>query len=342
MKLKPLGQSIIPRLASYLFFVIISIRNLRYTFFPGAVKKIKYFTVSIGCIHAGGTGKTPLSLLLGKYFLTKGHETVFLSRGYRRKSNKPVIVRPGEQKGWEEIGDEPAMLKRNLPESWLGIGADRYSNARKISSGISENAVFILDDGFQHRKIFRDINIVCLPPDPFNDYLIPAGYLREPISSLTRADIICLIGLKSDFEILERNKVKIENGFPKASVFILYQTIDQWVNTKTGQTSQISPFKSPLVISGIARPYRFIDIIRENGVTPCNIVSYEDHHPFNTAEIEKLCNPTIDGILTTEKDIMRLSTINLVNCPNICYLKVKLTFSDSSMGEKFLSFFDRK
>lgn len=331
----PLGPRLIPRLCAGLYAVIIACRNLWYDLFPGAVRKLNRYTISIGGIHAGGTGKTPLTLLLGEYFQKNKRDTVILSRGYKRKTTKPIIVPPGEQRSWEEIGDEPALLKRNLPDTWLGIGADRFSTGTAIQARISDNGIMILDDGFQHRRLFRDRNIVCLPPDPFHDYLLPAGYLRDPYASLNRADIICLIGLEKETDILIRNQKKTAMRFPKASVFILLQTVDQWINTKTGEITQASPLHSPIVISGIARPYRFLDLISQCGITPCRIINYEDHHAFQSSEIEKLCAAETDGILTTEKDIVRLSTINLVNCLNICYLKIKLKFLNRGSEEKF-------
>ncbi len=342
MPLKPLGLSLLTRILSFFYGIVIMLRNGYYNRVPGSVKKLKHLTVSIGCIHAGGTGKTPMALLCAEHFSRKGLTPVFLTRGYKRKSSKPIIVRPGEEKSWENIGDEPAMLKKNLPDAWLGIGPDRFRNGRNIIENINNKPVFILDDAFQHRKLGRDIDVVCLPPEPFDDFLIPSGYLREPISSLGRADIICLIGLEKESVILERNRKEIKNLFPEVSVFILYQTIDRWINKNTSQTLQTCPFKSPVVVSGIARPYRFVELVSESGVTPYKIVNYKDHHAFKATEIEKLNNPMVDGIITTEKDIMRLSAINLVNCPNICYLKIKLRFSNSASEEKFFSLFNRK
>lgn len=341
-KLKPLGTGFIPRILTGLYAFIITCRNLWYDWIPWAVKKTGRYTVSIGGIHAGGTGKTPMAQLIGEYYQQKGYKIAFLSRGYRRKSKKPIIVKPGEQMSWEEIGDEPAMLHRAFPNSWLGIGSGRYRNAAIIGPQLRNKAVFILDDGFQHRKIFRNKNIVCLPPNPFNDHLLPAGYLREPISSLKRANLICIIGSRNEADTLEKIKTQLSEQYMTSSVFILCQSADKWVNTKTGLYSRRPQLKRPLLISGIAHPYRFIDIVRENGITPHNCVSYEDHHVFNSDEINDLCTSKIDGIITTEKDAIRLSTINLVNCTNIWYLKIKLEFFDDVSQRNFFSCFSCK
>ena len=338
-KLRPLGPGIISQTLSAIYAFFVACRNLWYDLIPLAVKRSGRFTVSVGCIHAGGTGKTPLALLIGHFFYINGYETAFLSRGYGRISSDQIIVKPGEQKSWKEIGDEPALIKSSLPSSWLGIGADRFHNAAIIKPQLGTKAVFVLDDGFQHRKIFRNKNIVCLPPDPFNDYLIPAGTLREPFSSLKRADIICIIGLKKEAAILEKDHHELSEKFPKKSVFILYQVIDQWINLNTGKTAEKPPLTKPLLISGIARPHRFIRMIQETGITPYKRKNYEDHHIFTNDEIKKLYSSEIDGIITTEKDKYRFSTINFVNHLNIWYLKVKVVFFNTTAEEDFFNCF---
>jgi tetraacyldisaccharide 4'-kinase len=329
-KLKPLGPGFLPSILSGLYYLIILLRHLWYDKIPQAVKKTKHHTISIGSIQAGGTGKTPLARLIGDYFRQEGFESVFLSRGYGRKSTQNIIVKPGESKSWEEIGDEPAMLHNSIPDSWLGIGSDRFLNATTIEKILKKKAVFILDDGFQHRRLFRDKNVICLSSDFFDDRLIPAGFLREPFSSLKRADIICIIGSSNEAQVLEEKKRQLSSQYKISPIIILHHTADQWVNTKTGLHTQKLPLKNPLLICGIARPHRFVNIVRETGVTPYNHMCYEDHHAYTSHEITELYHSPVDGIITTEKDAIRLSTIKLDNCPNIWYLKINLSFLNNS------------
>ncbi len=327
-KLKPLGNGIIPRFAAALFSFVIFLRNRYYDVVPWAVKKTGFYTISIGGIQAGGTGKTPLSLLVGSFFSQKNESPVFLSRGYGRKSRKPVIVAPYEQRSWEEIGDEPTLLHNELPHSWLGIGADRVSNALTLQKKVSKPATVILDDGFQHRKIFRHKNILCLSKNILNDSMQPAGYLREPISALKRAHIVCLIGTQSQKDELEQIKCHLSTKYPTPKYHILYQSADQWVNGNTRVPIEKLPLKNPLLLSGIANPDRFTKMVEQARITPYKTVCYEDHHVFTFEEISALLTPKIDGIITTEKDFLRLSSLNLENCPGIWYLKIKLTFPD--------------
>ncbi len=334
-RLKPLGNGPITRLLSWIYLFFVTCRNYLYDSFPFVIKKIGSYTISVGGIHAGGTGKTPLAGLIGEFFIQQEYDTVFLSRGYGRKSSKRIIVKPGENIDWNEIGDEPAMLHRNLSDSWLGIGADRYRNAKEIKAKIGKKSVFILDDGFQRRKIFRDKNILCLPSRPFNDYMIPSGTLREPFSSIKRADIVCIIGSLNEREILEKQKKYLNERYNNPEVYILYQSVEKWVNTKTGDNLQIPPVKSPLVVCGIARPYRFLDFIKGVGITPYKSICYNDHHIYKSDEIDLFRSSQIDGILTTEKDAIRLSTINLVYFKNIWYLKLKLLFENGMCQKNF-------
>lgn len=337
-KLRPLGYNLVSILLSMIYSWIVSCRNVIYDSYPCIVKKTGIHTVSVGGIHAGGTGKTPMVHYIGQQFVKNDYLVAFLSRGYGRKKKGTVIVPPNKQKDWKEIGDEPAFLHQSLPETWLAIGADRYKSACVLKSPFSKSkSTLILDDGFQHRKIFRNKNIVCLPPDPFNDSIIPAGTLREPLSSIKRADCVCLVGLTNERSILEKSKQKLQQLYKKLKIFIVFQTGEYWINFGTREQSKVPPLKKPVVLSGIARPHRFLKLLQNNNVIPCKTVCYEDHHIYAPHEVTSWITPESDGILTTEKDIMRLSSINLVNRQNIWYLKIKLSFSDQVSEQKFLS-----
>jgi tetraacyldisaccharide 4'-kinase len=342
-KLQPFGNSLVPRILSILYGVIIFFRNLYFDYHPHAIKKTAILTISVGSIHAGGTGKTPMTLLLGQFFQNKGYSVGFLSRGYARHSRQAVLVKPHEKIPWQEIGDEPALLKQNLPASWLGIGANRIANARNLSACMPGASVFILDDAFQHRKIFRDVNVVCLPSNPCDDYLLPAGFLREPLSALRRADIIGLIGTYKEKEILEKNKKQLSTFCNPCIIFILYQSAEGWVHLKSGKVFPLLPCSNPVLISGIARPHRLGDMVSDLGVTPYKRIYYEDHHIISSKEIQSVCTSSVDGVILTEKDVIKLSEVNLENCPDIWYLKIRLRFFEKEAENKFfLTFSCRK
>jgi len=294
--------------------------------------------VSIGGITAGGTGKTPMALLVGSYLKRKGREVAFLSRGYRRQSKETVIVEPRSNVVWKDVGDEPALLHANMPESWLGIGSDRCATIRKMLPRLSEKAVFVLDDGFQHRRVRRTRDILCVPANVFDDLLLPAGTLREPLKGMKRANCICIMAGELEEHDLEETRHKVIELNNRATIVVLQQRARGWVRLATGATSDKLPLLRPLLMCGIARPERFTDLVRSLAVRPAKEVTFRDHHAFTARQIQALCRGQYDGILTTEKDAQRLLTLNLVNCPDIWYLKMDLRFSDSASERDFFSF----
>ncbi|MGB7568575.1 MAG: tetraacyldisaccharide 4'-kinase [Chitinivibrionales bacterium] len=337
----PHGKGILLTPFSALYGCVVRARNFMYDRIPDLSRYSGKPTISIGGIHAGGIGKTPMALLVGRYLHAQGREVAFLSRGYKRKYPKPVISVPFSNDSWETVGDEPALLHTALPESWLGVGASRCRSARLLSPRLGAKAIFILDDAFQHRRIQRDLDIVCLPADPFNDALLPAGTLREPLSGLTRARSICLIGAKNDASLLAASQEKLKARFRRVPVFVLYQEPICWVHLDSGACSQNLPLKRPVVLCGIARPERFIFLIKKMGISTVAESIFIDHHPFTVNDIDSIVRRTnTTGIITTEKDAFRLRSLKLVNHAEIWYLKIDLQFSDRESRKLFYAIID--
>jgi tetraacyldisaccharide 4'-kinase len=341
----PLGNSIVPRFLSILYGCAVAARNFLFDHIRAFSRDAGRPVVSVGGLNAGGTGKTPLALLIGTFLENNGNEVVFLSRGYRRKSGKTVICAPHSVAGWENFGDEPALLHANLPGSWLGIGADRHATVRRMVSTLPKNAVFVLDDGFQHRRLRRNIDIICVPADVLEDTLLPSGTLREPLIAMKRAHCICVIGSPEQNAKIEKTRKEIYKRCKNSTVTVLHQVPVGWVHVPTGQVHKKLPLKTPLLLCGIARPQRFTRLVRSMAVTPAKEVVCADHYEFTAAQINGLCRSlsgraheaAFDGILTTEKDAHRLHTLNLVNCPDIWYLKIDLQFSDNDSKSVFFS-----
>ena len=151
MMRKPYPDSPFARLLALLYAKAVSVRNACFDHAPGASMAFNTPVISVGGIHAGGTGKTPLSILIGQYYSRKGIQVACLSRGYRRQSRRRIIVTPGETVSWERIGDEPAMIRREIPECLLGIGADRCATLAALQDRLRPPSAVILDDGFQYR-----------------------------------------------------------------------------------------------------------------------------------------------------------------------------------------------
>ena len=354
---------------SRVYAAAVNTRNFLYDTVPALSKSLCRPVISVGGIRAGGTGKTPVAQLIGQYIMEeRGYGVAFLSRGYGRLSRKPVIVKPREAADWELTGDEPSMLHANLPESWLGIGADRAALAEKLSPLLPEKSVFILDDGFQRRQARRDLDVVCLSENTFRDRMMPAGYLREPASSLARADIVLVIGSEERIDKLQEVKDAVERQFKEnANIYnnsgntainaningnntgitagknvigknpyksgqicaILLQYPRCWVNGETGEVRQDAPLRGPAVVCGIARPERFVDMVRSFSMEPSGIYSFRDHHNFKINDFVFARDIYYrGGVVTTEKDFIRLRAKKFVSLRELWYLKVGLRFSD--------------
>jgi len=334
--MEPLGNGAVASVLSAFYGAAVGARNAAFDAFPYLSKLTGRPTISIGGIHAGGTGKTPLALLVGRYALSRGYEPAFLSRGYRRKSTGAVISAPGTFDTWETVGDEPALLHAALPQSWLGIGRNRLHCAKRLSPLLSKKAVFVLDDAFQHRHLKRDLDIACLPPGALNERLLPSGMLREPLKGLSRARCLCLIGTADDTAVLEDMKRALTARFPKAEIVVMDQAPAGWVRLKTGEYRDTLPLIRPAALCGIARPWRFIFLLKKLGISLSAQSIFNDHHVFKNHEIESIANgPGVSGIVTTEKDAFRLQSLKLVSWPDIWYLKIELVFSDERSHQLF-------
>jgi tetraacyldisaccharide 4'-kinase len=366
---------------SSVYKTVADVRNFAYDHIPALSKKLGRPAISVGGIRAGGTGKTPAAQLVGRHIIDNcGYSVAFLSRGYGRLSKKSVIIKPNETANWEDAGDEPCMIRNNIPESWLGIGADRTALAKKLSSIIPTNSVFILDDGFQRRQTRRDLDIVCLNESAFDDRMMPAGYLREPASSLRRADIVFVIGAEERLGRLREVKAKVEDylecGMRNAECgtcpsrrktaadaadearladketgivppeksppicAILLQRPVCWVEAATGRTvipPDTPPLRDPYIVCGIARPERFIGMVKSFGIEPSGVQIFRDHHIFKNDDFEFAHDIYSKGVLTTEKDFIRLRSKKLADARGLWYLKIELGFADSGAEAPVLS-----
>jgi tetraacyldisaccharide 4''-kinase len=263
--------------------------------------------VSVGNLSVGGSGKTPFVLLLGELLKQRGTKFDILSRGYGRQSKGVRIVDPAGSP--REFGDEPLLLARRLGVPVI-VGEDRYQ------AGLASEQKFgpqlhLLDDGFQHRALARDFDIVLVTPEDGRDRLLPDGRLREPLSSLARADAVVLTGgATADRLPLSGNLV--------------------W-RAKRGILPQNIPEK-PIVFCGIARPKNFLLQLRTAGIEPVAEAFYRDHHAYSEQDIRDLIKlreqSDAGGFVTTEKDAINLGD-HLAALQPIAVVPVKMELVDA-------------
>jgi len=270
------------------------------------VHKVSIPVISVGNITLGGTGKTPFTIFLADYFRDTGRKSVILTRGY------------GD--------DEHIMLKDTLPEVPVVVGRDRVKNALSVSN--EETDIVILDDGYQHRRLARDLNILLLDcPRPFgNGFLCPRGVLREPVSSLMRADMIVLT--KSDrVEPEEREDIirKIKGLRPGIPVVVSRHS-PVFVTDVTGamySVEHISGRKVSLV-SGIADPGYFAYTVKKAGGIVMDEFAFRDHYRYMQQDIDRIfakCfSARVDMILMTEKDYVKVRNLDLSRIEEKLYI----------------------
>ena len=279
--------------------------------------KLNCPVISIGNITWGGSGKSPVVMELANYILSLNKTPVILSRGYARKDTKQknVIVRNKKEivANLSVSGDEPYMMAQsvNCP---IIVGSNRVESA-KIANQFKPD-IFILDDGFQHWKIKRDLDIVCINClNPFgNEKIIPAGILREKISSLKRADLIILTNsnLVSDIvlEELKQQITNITNDTPICS----YCEASNITNIKDNKETDINELKestSFTAVSAIGSPANFINTATNLGLIIKDEVIFQDHHIYTLKDISDIAQSFNDNekILTTAKDAVKIKDI---------------------------------
>lgn len=245
--------------------------------------------VSVGNLSAGGAGKTPFVILLGNLLKARGVSFDVLSRGYGRRTRGVRVIDP--QGRAEDFGDEPLLIARSLQSPTI-VGENRYE-AGLLAEKQFATQLHLLDDGFQHRLLARDFDIVLLTPADVNDHLLPEGRLREPMSSLRRADAIVLIG-------------DVDPGaLPRSDAHI-------W-RAHRGVSLDDLP-KNPIVFCGIARPRSFLDQLRALGVHESGTKFYRDHHRYSERDFRDLLKLRQDsgggGFVTTEKDMVNLGALS--------------------------------
>lgn len=333
-----LAYSPLVALLSQLYGSIVTYRNRWFKRHPERCYSANIPVISIGGIRAGGTGKTPATMLLAEHLGTMNYTVGLLSRGYGRTSSvKSLLLAPHETSSWQSIGDEPSMLRAAIPAIWLGIGAKRAKIAEQLAKKLPEKSTLILDDGFQHQLLQRNFNIVCLHAGALSDRLLPQGYLREPLNALQRADHLFLIGTTDEHNQLQKLGDHLISRFPHLSYSILVQQVIGWVDGITGAFATELPLTNPIAVAGIARPDRFFNYLRSSKTATHLNVTFPDHHYYRETDISHLQELYSCGLITTEKDAVRLRELKVVQSLGFWYLKIRLQFIDNNSLNTFIN-----
>ncbi len=271
--------------------------------------------ICIGNLTTGGTGKTPAVLLAAETLRKRGHAVSIVSRGYGRTAPKKevTVLIDGRQTDWRLCGDEPWMIHQSLQGQGVPVLVcpDR-AKAGALAVEMYGSRVIILDDGFQHLKLHRDLDVVLVNArDPFGGgRLLPWGNLREPLSALKRADMVILTHAdRVTAAALADIRARIEAVQPGLRILESAHKADHVLDVRTEKNHPLSHLKGKAVValSGLGDPLSFESTLEELGATLAQTWRYPDHHAYTERELKSL--EDLRGgltVVTTFKDFVRL------------------------------------
>jgi tetraacyldisaccharide 4'-kinase len=287
---------------------VVRVRNALYDRHVLRARSLQGPVISVGNLSTGGSGKTPFVILLGEMLKARGIKLDVLSRGYGRRTRGVLLVEPDGLP--RDFGDEPLLIARRL-QSPMIVGEDRHEAGRFAESRFGPQ-IHLLDDGFQHRGLARDFDIVLVTPEDARDRLLPAGRLREPLRSLERADAVVLASGASPDAFPIANKIvwRVRRGIVPANI----------------------P-ERPVVFCGIARPQNFLLQLRAAGIDPVAEAFFRDHHPYAEKDVRDLLQlrqrSEAGGFVTTEKDAVNLGGYLDALAP-LAVVPVKMELADGA------------
>lgn len=297
---------------SFLYDRIVSAKNALYSRGFFETYKAPVPVVSIGNLTMGGTGKTPLTDFCLKHLVQSQKKVAVISRSYRADAQAPCRVDTGHPFGARYYGDEPLLLAQANPEVAVFVGPSKWKTAQYAVSQDPSLDLLIVDDGFQHRKLHRDLNIVILDAtENLSNYeVVPQGRARESWDSLKRADVIVI----TKCNLAEDDNLQaLEARLPKDKEVLYFgYGIQTFANAQTAEVKSRSELqgKSLFLVSAIARPDVFEKMMREIGEVSKKSMHFRDHHQYTTEEIRQITHEFekshCDYLITTEKDAVKL------------------------------------
>ncbi len=306
-------------LLEIIYFLVIKARSLLYRFNILNTENLDCRVISIGNITTGGTGKTPVVDKFTRMLKAAGKKVVIISRGYGGSVKGPAIVSDGKEikLDVDEAGDEVYMLARQLPDIPVVIGKDRYQAGQLVLKEFNPD-IILLDDGFQHRQLGRDLDIVVINAlEPYgNNHLLPRGFLREPLSAFKRADIFIIS--KSDQVSREKLK-KIENKLrtnnQQAGIFTSCHR-PLFLRPLTSEDKDTFPLaeikgKKIMALSAIGSPDSFLQSLESLEAEVIKAITYPDHYSYREKDLMDIAVQAqlneVEWVVTTEKDAVKFT-----------------------------------
>lgn len=307
------------RPASHAYGAVVSLRAALFASGLVRSRRLPVPVLSVGNISVGGSGKTPFVEMLAARLRDRGQRVVIILRGYRGGSKKPTIVSDGKVLRCEPpvAADEAYLLARHLPGIAVLTGADRY-RVGEVALEQVDPSVIILDDGFQHRRFYRDLDIVLV--DAINPLgygrLLPSGLLRESPEAFGRADIVVIthadVARNLDSAILT-----IRRYAPSTPIVLAVHRPVSLIDVRSGEDVGLERLTGQRLsaVSGIANPSRFEATLIQLGAVVAAHRAFPDHHRYRPADLEiineAVRNSGASMVVTTEKDMVKLMCLDL-------------------------------
>lgn len=325
---------------SWLYRAVMRLRNWLYDRKFLSRRSLPVQVISIGNLSVGGTGKTPATQWLAEQLLARGFKVGILSRGYRRASRATVLVSDGQQicASAEMAGDEPLMLASNLPTVPIAVASDRHAGGRFLLEHFTLDLI-LLDDGFQHRKLNRQLDLVLLDGRRgLRQRVLPAGPFRESVTGLGRADMVWI----TRSETAEQAQILKQeiNQLTSAPVFCADLQVQGIFSAPgVGHAGAELAQKRMLAFCGIANPEHFRQTLVAAGLKPRHFLAYPDHHAYTNkdyTEIRRLAQAQqCEIVMTTQKDFVRLPARDHLPLP-VYYLAVNLAVAEPEQAMELI------
>lgn len=329
-----------------IYRIILILRNLFFEKRIFKIKKVEAKVISIGNITVGGSGKTPLTIYIANLLKQREIKPGILSRGYGRNSKGYLFVSDGKNILTEpgECGDE-IYLSAVECKAPAAVCERRVEGAKRFLKDADIEAI-VLDDGFQHRWIHRDLNLLIFDQNflikagSIDHQLLPAGNMRESFSAMKRADAVIINRKFSDKTNIP---ISLLPYFENMKIFKTYYVATGIYDVKDFKYYPIDEFKGQksLLVVGVANPFSFINVLSQNKIDASNKLIFRDHKKYSSREIQKIrktfYSTNSHSVITTAKDAVKLTKYsNEFDDIDIYYLKIELAFDEKEEFDDFL------
>ena len=333
------------RILAILFFplplfytFLVYLRNKLYDIGWFKSYKLPAMVISIGNIQLGGTGKTPMVQFLAETLIEQKNQPVILTRGYKRKNIQSIVVNSSnrQQITVDEIGDEPFLLSRNLPQVTIAVDANRRRAALQVLK-TNPDLTFILDDGFQHRSVRRDLDIVLVDCSRWSSLpvLFPLSHFRDLPSSLKRAQVIILTHWEHDLKASEKLSRQLASCCQVPVFHGLYEAIAlQGISHTHTRLLEELKNKKIAVFCGIAQPSALVNSLLKLGANVCWKGIYRDHYSYQARDVQEISRQAwsagAEYIITTQKDAVKLATVKILLNERWFFLQIGFEIQERS------------